>query len=635
MTVGIDVGGTFTDMVALEAGRVIVTKTASTPNQADGMEIALRRTLTDATPLLVHGTTVATNALLERAGVEVVLLTDEGFEDLIEIGRQGRPSLYDGDVDRAAPVVTRQNRTASVAEAAASSADSAVVGLIGGYSDSRREAELAAQLKAIRPDLAVTVAGADFPEFREFERLNTAAVNAYLQPRVSAYLERLEERIVPELAQRLLVMRSSGGLVPPGEAARLPVSILLSGPAGGVLASAELGQMLGHGSVIAFDMGGTSTDVCRVELDRPEVLFQREIDGQVVRMPSVAVHTVGAGGGSIGWRDSGGSLRVGPRSAGAWPGPAAYARGGIEPTVTDADLVVGRIVGSQPLADGLVLNRTGSEMALSELAATMGLSVIEVAAGMIEVVESTMERAVRRVSVEEGADPRGSVLVGFGGAGGLHATAVARRLEMAGVVIPPLAGVFSALGLLVAPPRIDLARSVLLSRHQAPQLASAIDILRKQARSRFKADLGGQSRLETLVECRYLGQAHETPVVVTNESWDELARRFHAEHHRRNGFSLPEDEIEAVTVRVAATGPPPIRMVDVLEHIPTGEPGLGTTEVLVGNAVQEAGVWWRPGMAVGTEVVGPAVVRDGEATIWVGPGERGVLHPSGALEITW
>jgi N-methylhydantoinase A len=635
MSVGVDVGGTFTDLVGWEEGRLVVAKTSSTPDQSVGVEAAIvEAQLGHRTDLLVHGTTVATNTILEGSGSDVVLITDAGFEDLIEIGRQQRPSLYDPAVDRPPPLVPRARRHASGNDLDPAAAE-VVVATIGGHLDPSGERERANQIARVHPDLPVSMAGVDFPEFREFERINTAIVNAYLRQRVAGYLSRLEGRLVPDLAGRLLVMRSSGGLTTCEEAARMPASILLSGPAGGVVAAAALGRLLGLDRLISFDMGGTSTDVSRIEDSRVELSYGRTIGGQVVRVPSVDVHTVGAGGGSIAWSDPGGALKVGPHSAGAWPGPACYGRGGDRPTVTDADVLLGRVVSAAGLAGGVPVHAGKAEQAIAGLAAELGMATGAAAVGIVQVVEATMERAVRAVSLERGSDPTAAVLAGFGGAGGLHATAVARRLDMAGVIIPPHAGMFSALGLILAEPRFDAARSVILTG--TDRLDQLVHGVMDEATTGYRRMVGAApDRVAGFVEMRYRGQAHETAVsYAPGEGWDVLVALFHEIHRVRNGFNRPHDPVEVVTVRGSASGRAEARPEEVFQHRPEGEPGRGTIEVLGPAGVLEAEVWWRPGMTAGAEVVGPAVVLDPGSTAWLDRGERGVLHPTGALEVTW
>ena len=644
MTLGVDVGGTFTDLAWWDGSRLHAAKTSTTADQSVGVESGARLLVGDArVPLLVHGTTVATNALLERDGADTVLIVDAGFEDLIEIGRQARPSLYDPLADRPAPLLDRRSRLgwdpARVGdltdEIRRRGPEAVAVSLLYGFRDTDREAQVVEWVRSALGEVPVAPSHLVVPEFREYERTSTTVVNAYLRPKVEAYLRHLSRRVVPDPAERLLVMRSSGGLMTPDDAAELAAAILLSGPAGGVVAAAALGQALGYHRIVSFDMGGTSTDVCRVEHGRPEIVYERTVEGQVVRLPSVAIHTVGAGGGSIGWADPGNALRVGPRSAGADPGPACYGRGGVDPTVTDANLALGRI--TESLAGSLQVRPDAAVAALARLGGRLGLDPVETALGMVEVVEAHMERAIRAVSVEEGADPRSAVLVAFGGAGGLHASALARRLEMAGVVVPPYAGVFSALGLLLSPPRQDAARSVLLTPAQADLLDRGVSDVAAEVVGRLTERSGSPPvRVETSVDVRYLGQSHETTVPYrAGEGWEVLAERFHRAHAARNGFSRPDDPIEAVTVRAAAVGQAALSWERLPEHRPEGDARLPERTVVTSEGPTTAQVWWRPGMRPGDEVVGPCVVTEGEATIYLAPGERGLLHPSGALEVTW
>jgi N-methylhydantoinase A len=625
--IGVDVGGTFTDVAAWDGHRLTTGKTSTTPDQSDGV-ITGAGNLAKRSELLLHGTTVATNALLERRGARTALITTDGFTDVIEIGRQDRPSLYDSFADRPDPLVPRERRVVRPEDL--SGAEAVAVSLLWSFRSPEDEMAILDRVAAVHPDLPVSVSSRVAPEFREYERTSTTVLNAYLSPLVGTYLRNLREKArIAGLSEDVLVMRSSGGLMDVEAAIGLPVAILLSGPAGGVVASAELGRALGRDRLISFDMGGTSTDVCRIDDGAPETAYQRTVDGYPCLMPSVAVHTVGAGGGSVAWIDPGGALRVGPRSAGATPGPACYGRGGGEATVSDADLLIGRL--SPHLAGNVTLDPSLAHAAIAQLADVLSLTVDGMALGMAEIVEAHMERAVRAVSVEQGADPRSATLVAFGGAGGMHATALARRLDMAGVIIPPHAGVFSALGLLLSPPRVDLSLSV--GGAVDGQLAALADRVVRQL-----ADGTGSAPVEvvTSVDVRYRGQSHETTVPYrAGEGRNVLEGRFHEAHRVRNGFAREGDPIETVTVRAAALGEPALTWADLDEVTPVGEPRRATRMVLTGNGAIEADVWWRPGLAAGIEVAGPAVVEEPEATVWIGPGERAVVHSSGALEVEW
>jgi N-methylhydantoinase A/oxoprolinase/acetone carboxylase beta subunit len=519
MRAGVDTGGTFTDVV-LDDGRI--TKVLSRPDDpAAAVAAGLGNESVD---VLAHGTTVATNALLERRGARVALVTDPGFEDVIEIGRQNRPALYDPFADRPEPLVPRDLRLPAGA-AVPDDVDAVAVCLLHADVDPSQEQALAAAFGA---GVDVTCSHEISPEFREYERTSTTVINAYLRPVCRAYLRRL----VP-LAGEVLVMTSAGGLVPLEDGADRPASLLLSGPAAGVLAGAAAAVAAGFPDAVTFDMGGTSTDVCLVIDGRPEPAAQRTVGGLPVRLPSLDVHTIGAGGGSIAHIDPGGALTVGPRSAGAEPGPACYGRGGTEPTVTDADLVAGRIPPDATFPGLGSLDRAAAGAALENAGGT--------AEGVITVVDAAMVQAVRRVSIERGVDPRNLALVAFGGAGPLHACAIADALGMAAVVVPPRAGVLSAAGLVGAPRQTDVVRSW----PDPADHEGALRVLAQLAQEAADAD-----EVVTTLDCRYEGQSHE----LTVPSIDAFA----AEHERRNGYARPDAPVEVVALRVSARTASPV-----------------------------------------------------------------------------
>lgn len=670
MTLGVDVGGTFTDLAIWDGHELHIGKTSTTPDQSEGVVAGARQLLGDAeVAAFLHGTTVATNALLERRGARTALVTDTGFRDLVEIGRQDRPSLYDSSVDRAVPLIERSGRfefsfADDVAEPADRAAlddtsvpddeasfatlieqlqayqpDAVAVCLLYGYAHPERERRLAAAI-ADHLDVAVSCSHAVSGEFREFERLSTTILNAYLTPVVESYLRNLRTRSAQAgLPAHIEVMRSSGGLMSVEAACDLPAAVLLSGPAGGVVASAELGRSVGLDHLVSFDMGGTSTDVCRVDDGRPEVAYERDVAGLPCRLPSVAVHTVGAGGGSIAWVDHGGALRVGPQSAGAQPGPACYGRGGTDATVTDANLVLGRLDPAGQLAGSVDLDAEAAREAIGTLGERVGLGLVETALGILRIAEEHMARAIRVVSVEEGSDPREATLVSFGGAGGLHATALARTLEMAGVVVPPYAGVFSAFGLLLSPRRTDRARSATLSLDDLTGLARLADEVAEEARAELAGRDGSDSSeidVAVRLDVRYLGQAHETPVPYsTDDDATSITQRFHEAHRQRNGFARPDDPIEVVTIRAEATAPPALTWDQLPEVSPEGDAQRDGRQVITVGGEVTAEVWWRPGLAPGDRITGPAIIEEREATTYLAPGERATVLPSGALQITW
>ncbi|HEV3402507.1 MAG TPA: hydantoinase/oxoprolinase family protein [Acidimicrobiales bacterium] len=596
MRVGADTGGTFTDIVG-DDGRVA--KVLSTPDDpsravAEGLE---RLEAEDRPALLAHGTTVATNALLERRGAKVALVTTAGFADVIEIARQDRPSLYDIDADRPEPLVPRDLRLevggrldatgdelepldpSSVPEVPAG-VESVAVCLLHADLDASHE-EAVADALAGRDVDDVTCSHQVSPEFREYERTVTTVVNAYLRPRCRRYL-----RALSDLAGEVLVMTSAGGLLPADEAAELAVALLLSGPAGGARAGALAAEAAGFADAVTFDMGGTSTDVCLVQGGVPEPAPGRTAAGFPIRLPALDIHTIGAGGGSIAGLDAGGALVVGPESAGADPGPACYGRGGERPTVTDADLVLGRFPSDAAFGGLDALDSEAAERALEKAGVD--------AEGVVRVVDAAMQRAVRVVSVQRGVDPGGLALVAFGGAGPLHACAVADGAGMAAVVVPPRAGVLSAVGLLCSPRQRDLVRS-----WPTPGDHAGVDDALAELRDRAAGVVGGGDDVDvtTSLDCRYAGQSHELTVAGIDD--------FAEEHRRRNGYSRPGAPVEVVALRARARTPPAVTVEDLG---PPPTPRKATK--------------------------GPTVIAEPDCTVWVPEGWSADVAPDGSWVLT-
>lgn len=591
MQVGVDTGGTFTDVVAADGRSTKVLSTPDDPARAVGAGLDA---LQVRPSLLAHGTTVATNALLERRGAAVALVTNDGLADVVEIGRQDRPSLYDQLADRPEPLVPRNLRYEVRGRLAADGreiepldlgslsrlelgdgVDTVAVCLLHADLNPDHERAVAAHLRA--RGLDVVCSHEVSPEMREYERTVTTVINASLRPRTRGYLRRLTD-----LADEVLVMTSAGGLLPTADAAELPAALLLSGPAGGVRAGAAAAAANAFPDAVTFDMGGTSTDVCLILDGEPAPAAQRDVGGFTVRFPSLDVHTIGAGGGSIARLDAGGALVVGPESAGARPGPACYGQGGTQPTVTDANLVAGRIPAESAFG-GLRLDRAAAEAALS----SAGVS----AEGVVAVVNANMERALRAVSVERGVDPRGLALVAFGGAGPLHAAELADALGMSAVVVPSRAGVLSAVGLLTAPRRRDLVRSwPTPSDHTG--LTDALHALAEEAGELASGGLdpsghrhdGSHTEVETSLDCRYAGQSHELTVPDVDA--------FHAEHARRNGYARLEQSVEVVALRATVRRAASVDL-DRLP-LPDGPPRRST--------------------------YGPAVLAEADCTVWVPEG---------------
>jgi N-methylhydantoinase A/oxoprolinase/acetone carboxylase beta subunit len=589
--VGVDTGGTFTDVVSGD-GRTV--KMPSTPEHPE-LAVAAGVEAAGGAAVLAHGTTVATNALLERRGGRVALVSTEGFADVVEIARQVRPSLYDLWADRPAPLVERDLRLEAGGRLAADGAellpvsvpelpqgvDAVAVCLLHSDRNATHEAAVGEALR--RRGLDVTCSSEVSPEFREYERTVTTVLNAYLRRPCRRYLLGLGS-----LAGEVLVMTSAGGLTPVPEAADRPVALLLSGPAGGALAGSAAAEAAGFPDAVTFDMGGTSTDVCLILDGRPAPAAQRTVAGLPIRMPSLDVHTIGAGGGSIARLDPGGALAVGPESAGASPGPACYGWGGSRPTVTDADLVAGRI----PAADGLPglgrLDLGAARRAIDHAGLT--------AAGILAVVDHAMVQAVRAVTVERGVDPRGLALVAFGGAGPLHACTLAEILGMPAVVVPPRAGVLSAAGILTAPRQVDLVRSwPEQSDHRG--LAEALERLAADAVTKLAVTDRQGRQVEVAVDCRYAGQSHE----LTVSSVDA----FEAEHARRNGYRRPGAPIELVAMRATARSASPVALVDLPPPAHERRP-----------------------------VTGPAVVAEPDCTVWVPEGWHADVDARGSYVMT-
>jgi len=637
---GADVGGTFTDLVLVVDGLVSTAKIPTSTHQEDAIATGIDELAGEASiDVFVHGTTIATNALLERKGARTVLVTDAGFEDIIEIARQDRPTLYDPYADRSPPLVGRSMRIGIDEELSSviPAAEAIAVALVNGHVDRDREKRLASGISSTHPDVPISISSVVAGEFREYERISTTVLNAYLTPITATYLKALDQRLVASgTVGSLGIMRSSGGLMDVRDASELPAAVLLSGPAGGVVAAAAFSDELGHDRVVSFDMGGTSTDVCRIENSVIEVSHERSIDGYACRLPSVGVHTVGAGGGSIAWIDAGGALRVGPQSAGANPGPACYGHGGAEPTVTDANVVLGRIAPDTKLGGRLLLDREAAEYAVEALADPLGMSMIDTALGIVRIAEEVMTGAIRTVSVEQGSDPRGAHLVAFGGAGGLHATSLARSLGMAGVVIPPFGGVFSAVGLLLAPPRSDAARAVLVSSDDFAPVRDAADEMSLEIRDALSRAGFDDVEITFWLDTRDLGQAHEITVAWRpGEGLAEVRRRFDDMHRVRNGFDRPDDTIEIVAVRGIGLADPALKIEDVARWEPSKPRSDRRRDVRAESGTVSALVVDRAALVVGDVIEGPAIVEEVESTTYLAPGDKAVVLASGALQVTW
>jgi len=645
VSAGVDVGGTFTDVVVHVPGQhPRAVKVPTTPeNQASGVERGIQEGCPGGDLALVaHGSTTATNAVLERKTARTVLVTTGGFADVLEIARQDRPSLYDLSVSRTPPLVSRDcvitvdermspegqpviplsdEEVDRVVRAVAElNPESVAVSLLFAYASEDHERRLCDAL-AGRLDIPVTRSSALLAEFREYERASTCVLNAAVEPVMRRYLSNLAERL-PE--PTITVMTSGGGTAGIQFAAAAPVHTLLSGPAAGVVAAAAAARAAGYGDAIAFDMGGTSTDVCLITGGTPEVSNSSAIGGLPFRTPAVGIHTVGAGGGSIAWIDAGGALRVGPQSAGAEPGPACYGKGGGEPTVTDAHCALGHLDHGRQLGGGLHLDARAAHRSIETLPGSAGG-----AHGILTVVRATMARALRKVSTERGVDPSGLVLVAYGGAGPLHATALARELGCRAVVVPPAPGVLSALGLLLAPPRFEVSRTVMADA--GADLADAWGQLEIEAREELRRQgVTGDITLTRVADARYLGQSHELRLVVGDG--EDIAELLHAAHAQAYGYAMRDEPVKAVTLRVTALGTP------ILDEPPAdwdqGEPAQDQDrEIGFAGETLHARIVSRAGLRPGDEISGPALIEQPDTTTLLAPGESATVDDRSNLVV--
>jgi N-methylhydantoinase A len=572
LSVGIDVGGTFTDLVAIDAsGAVTTEKVPSTPSdQSEGVGRALE--LLDGKPVerFVHGTTIATNMLLERRGARVALVATEGFTDVLHLARQDRASLYDLTRHHPPPLVTRDHTVgareritpegvrleltdAAIADVVervrALNPDVVAIALLHAYADDTHERRLGAALNAALPDLEVVLSSVVFPEIREYERTATTVADAYLRPGVSRYLERLTARASALGIPAPGVMTSGGGMRTVAQAARAAAALALSGPAGGIVGAAAAVRAAGFANALTVDIGGTSADVGLILDGEPLVEPGGRVAGVPIALPRVLVETVSAGGGSIGWIDDGGALRVGPRSAGAVPGPAAFGRGGTLPTVTDAHVVLGHIT-AVALSGGVTLDVDAAHRVIGELAAQLSATPERVARAMIDTADASVARALRRVSVERGVNPRDCVLVPFGGGGPLHACGLADQLGMRTIFVPPHAGVLSAVGLAITPERRERMVSVLACADALDReaLSAALDRAAEGVADEPSWDRSWTARM------RYVGQGHELDVPAhQGDDGAAIAARFTTLHAQRNGFML-DAPAEVIGVRHVASG---------------------------------------------------------------------------------
>ena len=669
--IGIDIGGTFIDVVLADRRVARVVKIPSTPGAPHrGVLTGLARLIEEGgldpsgVTTIAHGSTVATNALLERTWARTALITTRGFRDVLEIGRQQRSDLYDLSIVRSEPIVPRDLRfeltervgadgrvvTALdpdevrdlVPRLRASGAEAVAVVFLFSYlypSHERRVGEILAEAL----DLPVTLSSDVLPEFREYERTSTTVICAALRPVIGRYLGELERGAAGlGLPSTWRIMQSSGAVIDASNAEREPVRILLSGPAAGVQGARAIGKLAGERGLITMDMGGTSCDVSLIRDGALSRTTSGSIGGHPVAQQMIGIHTIGAGGGSIAWIDPGGALRVGPQSAGADPGPACYGRGGTHPTVTDAHAVLGHLPADRPLGGLDPLDVDAARRVIDAIAGALGLSTEEAAEGMLEIADAAMERAIRVISIERGHDPREYALLAFGGAGPLHAVSIARRLSIPRVLVPATAGVLSALGLLVSEVGYDTSRSVVrrLAALGEDELGDAIrdlcvqgdDVLCGQGFDRSKV------RHAVSADLRYAGQSHELTVSFPGSGdggWSvgDLAAAFHAEHEVRFGHCDSSEDVELVTLRARAIGAAALVDVPGVDGDRTHAVERTVEARFAGQGCVATRVVSRAALTEGSGVEGPAIVVGDDATLLVPPGVVGRCDRVGTIEL--
>jgi N-methylhydantoinase A len=657
--VAVDTGGTFTDCVWIERGQIRMLKVFSTPSDpSEAILEALEKIGVRQDFVLLHGTTVGTNTLLQRKGARVALVTTAGFEDVIEIGRQARPSLYDFFFDRIEPLVPSHLRfgmeervdcEGRVVQAPSAQAlrdlennvraarpETVAISLLFSFTNPEHERAVARALAHL--GVPISSSHEILPEFREYERTSTVVVNAYLEPVMQRYLDNLEKRARQSARTagreaNIFVMQSSGGITSLRAAARQPVRTVLSGPAGGVVGAVAIARRSGFDRIISFDMGGTSTDVALVD-GEVHTSSQSEVAGFPIGVPILDIHTVGAGGGSIARFDAAGALRVGPESAGAEPGPICYGKG-LQPTVTDANLLLGRLQPDRFLGGEFQLELERTQRVTSEWLTRSGsrLTEAQFAAGVIRVVNATMEKAIRVVSIERGYDTRDFTLVAFGGAGGLHACDLAQALSIPRVLVAALPGALSAYGILVSDVVKDYSRTVLWRVKQelpSSRLQHQFAELQRNAERDFQSE-NWSSRLEfrKTVDLRYSGQGYELNVAFS----PQLLRNFHKEHERRYGYSHPGREVELVTLRLRAVAKSPRMQLGRMRRTVTDLPRSCKRVSFEGKPIL-ATIHNREDLPLGKRFAGPAVVTEYSATTVVPPGMHFAVDEASNLIIS-
>ncbi|WP_248930723.1 hydantoinase/oxoprolinase family protein [Paenibacillus hamazuiensis] len=666
--VGVDVGGTFTDVTLVEtsSGKVLNHKVPSTPADPSraimtGVEqiLAQNGIAVSEVGYLAHGTTVATNALIERKGVKTGLLVTKGFRDLLEIARQTRPKLYDLFAEKPETVipgflrhevderlyadgsVRKEIDMDSLREAVDAlkkeGVRSIAVCFLFSYINPVHEKIAVEEIKRLLPDVYVSASHQVVPEFREYPRLSTTSLNAYLGPVMEHYMVNFQNSVrAAGLPVDPYITQSSGGIISIQESVANPVRTAVSGPAAGVVAAAYVSELTGLKNMITFDMGGTSADFSLIENGEPKVSMEREIEGFPARVPMLDIYACGAGGGSIAWLDAGGALKVGPQSAGATPGPACYGHGGLLPTVTDANALLGRLNPGGILGGRMALDLDAAAKVIQDnICSKTNLSVLEAASGIISVVNANMVRGIRRISVQKGYDPREFTLVSFGGGGGLHCGALARDLNIPKVLIPPAPGTFCSLGLLVTDIRSDYVRTALFepSEKHLKDVQALFDSMQEEGAKLLEKEGIEPSKRRFILhmDIRFVGQNYELSIPVDREELtagglDMIVRRFHEQHEKSYGYSNKAGKIEFVNYRLTALGELPKAKIEKREagQVRTPEP-VSKRQVYYSEVEKpgfyETAIYERTQLAPGDRIHGPAIIEQMDTTTLILPGQ--------------
>jgi N-methylhydantoinase A len=678
-TVGIDIGGTFTDLVGYVDGAIVTSKTSTIPRDLTrGIATSLDRAGCQAEWLdeILHGSTIAINTVLENKGARTALLTTRGFRDVYAIGRSNRVEAFNLFFRRPKPLVPRDltfeipERTLANGDVAmpldtaavesllpaldARGVEAIAVCFLHSYANPEHERRVGEFLRRVRPRLFVTLSHEILREYREYERTSTTVLNAFVGPRVGGYLRRLDVHLHDSgFTGKLHIMRSSGGVMSLRHAQQEPVSMMESGPVAGMIGAGRLAELMGFARCVGFDMGGTTAKASLITDGAPAIemgyVIGDRASGQPMQLPVIDIVEVGAGGGSIVWMDDTGGLHVGPQSVGADPGPACYGHGSDHPVVTDADLLLGRINPKRFLNGEMLLDKAAAERALrSKIARPLGLDLAVAASGAVQIADAAMSLAVRAVSMSKGVDPRDTAMIAFGGAGPLHATAVAREIHIPQVVVPKLPGTFSALGMLMASWRQDFVQTLIgrIGALSGTDVEAAFGELAESGREQLTGDgIAAETAVfRFFADLRYLGQEHaisipiETPDMLTRDT-SELQRRFHREHDRRYGQFAPSESLEMVSLRLVVTAPRGDTMAEQWLSQPWRAEGaitIDTRPVVFDDPARpiETRIYWRPSLPARMAITGPAVIEEPNSTTLLHPGDRAQVTDAGHLVIT-